>query len=246
MKVLVVAILFSLSVFGMEQKIDEDTIPNLIAKNLLANIYDKAVENLKECVVCYDERFPVSFQFSCGHEMCAVCAESTMKKCVNSNCPMCRKALPKVATEWLTLIKIYPINLTRNISLENLQHIFPLICCVGDLTTVTKCVTEMGVNVNTKGSLGYFPIHLASQTNVVKYLLDKKADVNQVDHRGVTPLFMSCYRGHLRVVEYLINKGANMNQATNNGWRPLTIAINNNHTEIVQILLEKKRQSLKF
>jgi len=245
MNVLMNWMLFTVFIFGAFGSKEENKIDG---GESITNICDEVEENLKlpnECMVC-DERFPVSFQFSCGHEMCAVCAESTMKKCVNSNCPICRKALPKVATEWLTLIKIYPINLTRNISLENLQHIFPLICCVGDLTTVTKCVTEMGVNVNTKGSLGYFPIHLASQTNVVKYLLDKKADVNQVDHRGVTPLFMSCYRGHLRVVEYLINKGANMNQATNNGWRPLTIAINNNHTEIVQILLEKKRQSLKF
>jgi len=240
MKGLAVGIVFFLSVFGMEKKIDEDTIPNLVAK-MLTNIYDEAEKNLKlpdeECMVCY-EQFPVSFQFSCGHEVCAICAESIMNKCVTQNCPKCRSPFPqRMLEEWLMLLKIYPIALTPDISIQKLQRAFPLICSVANLATVTKCV-KMGVNVDIVGFGRYFPLHLVSQTNVVKYLLYKGANVNQVTIDGETPLYISCQRGFLPVTEYLIRNRANVNQTTTNGVTPLLYSSQHGHLQVVEYLIE--------
>merc|ERR1712034_260214 len=158
-------------------------------------------------------------------------------KGMNKNCPKCRDPLPHDARKWLTLIKIYPIALTPDIPLENLQHVFPLICYVGNLTTITKCVEKMGLNVDTEGFITCFPLHLASQKNVVKYLLEKGANVNQVNHDGMTPLYMSCYVGHLPVVEYLINNGANVNQARYDGRTPLLVSSVEGDLPIVEYLI---------
>lgn len=234
--------LFTVFIFGAFGSEEENKIDG---GESITNICDEVEENLKlpnECMVC-DERFPVSFQFSCGHELCALCAASIIDGWVHEKCAKCRKPLPHdVLTEWLPLIKIYTIDLATDIPLEKLQYVFPLICCVSNLTTVTKCV-EMGINVDTKG-FDTFPLHLASQKDVVEYLLDKGASVNQVDDDGWTPIFMSCYRGDLPVVEYLITKGANGNQTTKNGVTPLILAILQNHTEIAKFLLRNDASSI--
>jgi len=161
-----------------------------------------------------------------------------MNKCDATECTKCRTPLPQKISKWLQLrIKIYPIALTPEIPLQN---VFPFICCAGNLTTVIKCV-QMGANVNKKGLIKYFPIHLASRNghlSVVKYLINNGANVNQVDEDGVTPLFLSSYAGYLSVVEYLIKNGANVNQVNNNGETPLYISSQEGHLRVVEYLIK--------
>jgi len=203
-----------------------------------------------ECMVCY-ERFPVSLRFPCGHDLCALCAESIIKICDNDNCPKCRAPLPHIFTEWLTMIKIYPLQLTPDIPLEKLQHAFPLICSAADLPTVIKCV-QMNLDINTKGSFGMFPLalaSLASMKNVVEYLLNQGADVNQPCNRG-TALEVSCQMCDLPMVKYLIKKGAYVNQIQNGaagnhlfrnsqgGHNPLLVSSQKGNLPIVQYLVK--------
>jgi len=206
------------------------------------DISKKDEENLKvpdECMVCYDECFPVSFQFFCGHEVCAICAQSILKigKGTNSRCPKCRVPFPQYVTEWFTIIKFYPIYLTPDIPLEKLHIAFPLICSIANLTTVTKCV-KLGMDINTKGFLGYFPVHLPSKTVVLKYLLDNGANLNQRRYGGMTPLWTSCQNEYLPVVKYLVENGINVNQSDNHGVTPLFVSSENGYLPIVQYLVE--------
>jgi len=242
---LLIFVLFKISTHATEiNKIDEDPSYNVIA-NTLKIIYTQSKKNLKipeECMVCY-ERFPVSLQFSCGHELCALCTESMMNVCDNKNCPKCRAQLPHLFTEWLPMINIYPIQITSNISLDKLQHAFPLICSIASLRTVIKCI-NFGVDVNTKGYFGYFPIQLASQKNVVKYLVDKGADVNKPSN-GVTPLLMSSPMGYLLVIKYLIKKGAKFkNQVKNGATIQFLTRSQNGHLPIVQFLVENAAENV--
>ena len=189
-----------------------------------------------ECMVCY-ERFPVSLQLSCGHELCALCAESILAVCDNNNCPKCRAPLPHLFSEWLTMIKIYPIQFTPDIPLGKLQHAFPLICSVPDLTIVAKCI-DMGLNVNTEGICGYFPVHFASQKNVVEFLVNKGADVNQSNYRGITPLMLNSNMGNLLVVKSLIKNGAKINQVPNNAATSLFASSHKGYLPVVKYLVQ--------
>jgi len=218
-----------------KNEIDKKSTQNVI-KTVLTNIYAKADENLK-CMVCY-EHFPVSFRFSCGHELCALCAQKIMSVS-NKKCPKCRAIIPNDIYKLLTMAHISPISMqiTPDITLAKLQHAFPLICYVANLTTVAKCI-RLGVDVNTKGFSNYFPVHLTSQKSVVKYLVEHGANVHSVNGTGSTPLFMSSGNGHLQVVQYLIEHGADVNQAANNGSTPLFVSSQEGHLPVVQYLIE--------
>jgi len=219
------------------------TEKNKIDEEPSQNRYSQAIENLNlpdECMVCY-ENFPAaSVQLPCGHELCALCTQSILQVCVYKNCPKCRGPLPVDIMDLMTMtINIYPIHLTDpNISMEKLQHAFPLICSVASLETVTKCI-DMGIDVNKKGFFGYFPIHLASQTNVLKYLIDKGADVNQLGDDGVTPLCINSTKGDLPSVKFLIENGADVNQAGFEGGTPLYMSSQEGHLQVMKYLIDK-------
>jgi ankyrin repeat protein len=211
---------------------------NLI-KETLTNIYAEAETNAKlppeeeECMVCY-ERFPVALRFPCGHDFCAMCSEIILKASNRVNCPKCRTLLPRLLyTDWLDMIHIYPSFITPQISLKNLQHVFPLICSSANLTTVTKCV-NMGVDVNTKGFHEVFPLTCCSQINVVKYLVNKGADVNpaQSGATRATPFGFAAHNGNLPVVKYLFKKGALINGSS------LFLSSQNGHLSVVEFLVQ--------
>ena len=172
-----------------------------------------------------------------GHEFCAACVDRILKVGDNRNCPKCRAPFPKFVSEWLSMIKIYPTYLTKDIPLEKLQIAFPLICCVAKLSIVTKCV-KMGIDINTEGFQEFFPVQIASQTDVLKYLVEHGADVNQPDNDGFTPLLMGSQNGHLPVVQYLVENGADVNQTRNDGVTPLYISSQKGHVLVVQYLVE--------
>jgi len=223
-----------------KNKIDEDPVITKLTEEF-KKLYTKAEENLKpkdECMVCFNH-FAVSFQFSCGHELCALCVETIMHVC-NKTCPKCRAQLPYSIFEWLKMIQIYPFQLTPNYPLERLQYEFPLICSVANLTTVTKCI-NLGVKVNTEGINRCFPVHLASEKSVVQYLVENDADVNQAyKDDGATPVSMSSENGHLQGVQYLIEHGADVNRPNKFGMTPLFISSQYGHLQIVQHLIDHR------
>jgi len=236
-------ILFAILIFNVAFTSDEKTKINEEPNQelMLKNIYTKEEEKLKvpeECMVCYDY-FPVLFQFPCGHEICAVCAESIYKLCDDRKikCPKCRAPFPSCMAEIQKMIKIYTIHLTPDNSLEKLQIAFPLICSVANLTTVTKFI-KMGIDINAQGFLGFFPIHLALQKDVLKYLLGNGTNVSQRKTDGLTPLYMRCLEESLPIVQYLIYKGANVDQPDNDGNTPLHVSSQTGHLLMIKCLVK--------
>ena len=55
----------------------------------------------------------------------------------------------------------------------------------------------------------------------VRLLVEQRADKDQVDISGRTPLYLTSRDGHLEVTQYLVKQGAALDKANNDGWTPL-------------------------
>lgn len=75
---------------------------------------------------------------------------------------------------------------------------------------------------------GWTPLHVAAErgnTEVVKLLLEAKADIDPKDDDGKTPLHWAVHSGRSEAVKVLIEAGADINARDNDGNTPLDIAI---------------------
>jgi hypothetical protein len=75
---------------------------------------------------------------------------------------------------------------------------------------------------------------------IVRLLLEAKADVNVRDNDGRTALYIAASNGHEAVVKLLLEAKADANVGDRYGVTPLYIAASNGHEAIVKLLLEAK------
>jgi len=71
---------------------------------------------------------------------------------------------------------------------------------------------------------------------IVQLLLDKKADPNNADANGMTPLHDAAGGGLSAVVRWLIDAGANVKARSNRGETPLDVAKSFQHRNVIEIL----------
>lgn len=126
-------------------------------------------------------------------------------------------------------------------NLAHAQDIF-LASYNGDLETVKRLIKENPELVNSRNSTGRFPLEMAAQTgqtDIVKFLLEKGADVN-LNRGGATALHMAAiYGGKTEVITLLLENGADINARTGNGYTPLNLAVIGKQKEIAELLIEK-------
>lgn len=95
---------------------------------------------------------------------------------------------------------------------------------------------KTGANVS-----GQSPLHLAAtfeNSDVARYLLKYKANVDQLDGSGKTPLFVASYRGRLNTVRVLLENKADIDKKDPNGKTPLFYAVFEEQLDVVQFLLD--------
>ncbi|MHC4646915.1 MAG: ankyrin repeat domain-containing protein [Planctomycetota bacterium] len=107
-----------------------------------------------------------------------------------------------------------------------------------------------GEKVNTKtGKIELFvaaggkTLHEAvakGDTKLVKVLLEKGADVNAKDTKGITPLVRAAAGGYETIVKMLIDRGADVNATADDGRRALYVAVARGDLGIVRLLIEAK------
>jgi len=77
-------------------------------------------------------------------------------------------------------------------------------------------------------------------TDVVKYLINKGADVHatcrRFDDRAFTPLHLAAWSGRADVVRTLLTEGADANLKTKKGRTALYFAQERDHTDVVNLL----------
>ncbi|XP_023238219.1 myotrophin [Centruroides vittatus] len=89
----------------------------------------------------------------------------------------------------------------------------------GDLDQVREQVEKNKINVNDCID-GRPPIHYAAdygQTEVVRYLAEKGADVNAKDKHGISALLAAIWEGHTECVRFMLEKGASKKGTTPDG-----------------------------
>ena len=83
------------------------------------------------------------------------------------------------------------------------------------------------------------PLHKAAETGWeegVQTLIDMGADVDAVDSKGCTPLFLAVKNKHPEVVHILLEKDANWQISNSDGLRPIDVA--SEDEEIAKILIQ--------
>lgn len=108
---------------------------------------------------------------------------------------------------------------------------------VGDLNVVRKQVEQTPTLVNDIGSSGRPPLCVAADYghfDVIKYLIEKGANVNAIDSHGITPLLSAIYEGHKDCVALLLQKGADKSKKAPNGQSYLECAEDSDIKHLLQ------------
>ena len=69
-------------------------------------------------------------------------------------------------------------------------------------------------------------LHIAVKNNsfeLVKYFVNKKYDLNDVNKKGQTALHLACELGNEKIINFLVENGANVDIRDNKGKKPFDI-----------------------
>ena len=121
--------------------------------------------------------------------------------------------------------------------------VFPLhdACEAGLFIVVEKLLHEDRSRLDEFNICDFTPLQIACEyghLDVTRLLIDKGADMNQVDNFERTLLTAACLHGHLDVARLLIDNGANVNKADNKGVTPIYVACWHSHMDIAQLLID--------
>ena len=79
----------------------------------------------------------------------------------------------------------------------------------------------------------------AGNLGVLRYLLDRGADLEAKDNKGKTALHWAARGGHAGVASLLLERGADLEAKQNYGKTALHIAVFGGHAEVASLLLER-------
>lgn len=77
-----------------------------------------------------------------------------------------------------------------------------------------------------------------SRINMIKLLIDNKANINYADEDEFTPLNIAIESGDMELTKFLITNGANVNSLMQDGVSLIGYAIAQNNMDLLQILIE--------
>ena len=119
---------------------------------------------------------------------------------------------------------------------------------IGDWKGVTELLLKKGANLNTRVKHIYDHesitlLHAAARADVnaerVTFLLDKGADVDELDNEGRTALHHAAQNGEVEVIKVLLDRGAEIDALDKDNRTPLHFAATERRTGAVKLLLQR-------
>jgi uncharacterized protein len=104
-----------------------------------------------------------------------------------------------------------------------------------------------GFDVNTPNTAGYTGLMVASERgrgDIIKSLLDHKADPNVAGRDGTTALMLAAENNQPEIVKFLIARGADPNKQDNNGWTAVLKAAYQGNSKCIEILASHSKLEL--
>lgn len=109
-----------------------------------------------------------------------------------------------------------------------------------DQLEIAKVLLAHGADPNAHDPAGWTPLihatYFGSSLDLISLLVDKGANVNAQNDRGVTALYLAAAGGHEAYVQHLLKLGADPKLATKTGYTPLRVAQANGLSKIVALL----------
>ena len=113
-------------------------------------------------------------------------------------------------------------------------------CEKGHLQRVMQILDNNPNQINSSNMFSDKPIHKAVwgiHPNIVKYLIDKGADVNCKDREGLTPLHKAILKKNIEIVNILIDNGADPSALSFNNLTPIFLAASSGNSNILVRLI---------
>lgn len=111
----------------------------------------------------------------------------------------------------------------------------------GEYSKVVSMIKK-GTNINAKNRARWNALAYACKYghgNIVKYLVEHGADVNQTVNVGSTPLQVSLNKNYYNIADYLIRNGADVNIPDITGMTALAWAAKSGDLKTVKYLVDK-------
>lgn len=109
----------------------------------------------------------------------------------------------------------------------------------GHVETLRRLISagaDVGIKRNSDGAS---PLHCAcawGRTRTVTVLIEVGANLNDVDHDGLTPIFYAVEHKHLQTVQLLANSGADMQRSSATGLSLMDIARSTHEKKIIAVV----------
>ncbi|XP_046672408.1 ankyrin repeat domain-containing protein 17-like isoform X4 [Homalodisca vitripennis] len=126
-----------------------------------------------------------------------------------------------------------------NAQTEETQETALTLACCGGFLEVADYLIKHGAELELGASTPLMEAAQEGHLDLVRYLLEARADVHAQTQTGDTALTYACENGHTDVADLLIQYGANLEHESEGGRTPLMKACRAGHLCTVQFLISK-------
>ncbi|VDI62004.1 Hypothetical predicted protein [Mytilus galloprovincialis] len=159
--------------------------------------------------------------------------------------------IPEIRQKFLCHLHTLNISFQRQLALTcdvAYKNTVLIHCCfLGDIPFINWCINNDN-DVNKCNLRGESPLLVTAQEGhtesnyieIVKLLLDNKANLTTCAYNGASPLYVACQHNHIELAKLLLDNKAEINTCLKSGASPLYVACQNNNVDIVKVLLDNR------